>query len=158
MSAMTGLAIDVRGLRKSYGDLEAVRGIDLQVRAGEVFALLGPNGAGKTTTVEILEGHRDRSAGEVRVLSHDPALNERDLKRRIGIVLQGTSVEPYLTVEEVIDLFRGSYPNPPPLQGRGAPPGRPSRHHRRRAHRGRGRAERPRARPRADDDQLSPPA
>ena len=115
MSAMTGLAIDVRGLRKSYGDLEAVRGIDLQVRAGEVFALLGPNGAGKTTTVEILEGHRDRSAGEVRVLSHDPALNERDLKRRIGIVLQSTGVEPYLTVEEVIDLFRGYYPNSRPL-------------------------------------------
>ena len=109
------LAIDVRGLRKSYGDVEAVRGIDLRVARGEVFALLGPNGAGKTTTVEIMEGHRDRSAGEVRILGHDPALGERALKRRIGIVLQTTGVEPYLTVEEVIDLFRGYYPAPRPL-------------------------------------------
>ena len=108
--------IEVRGLRKSYGDVEAVRGIDLSVAKGEVFALLGPNGAGKTTTVEILEGHRERTAGEVRVLGHDPALNDRALKRRIGIVLQTTGVEPYLTVEETIDLFRGYYPNPLPLE------------------------------------------
>ena len=108
-------AIEVRGLRKTYGAVEAVRGIDLYVSRGEVFALLGPNGAGKTTTVEILEGHRDRTAGEVSVLGHDPGLNDRALKQRIGIVLQSTGVEPYLTVEETIDLFRGYYPHPLPL-------------------------------------------
>ena len=112
---MTDLAIDVRGLEKSYGDLEAVRGIDLRVPRGQVFALLGPNGAGKTTTVEILEGHRDCTAGEVNVLGHDPARNERAFKRRIGIVLQTSGVEPYLTVEEVIELFRAYYPAPRPL-------------------------------------------
>ena len=108
--------IEVRGLRKSYGNVEAVRGIDLNVYGGEVFALLGPNGAGKTTTVEILEGHRNRTAGEVSVLGHDPGLNNRDLKQRIGIVLQTTGVEPYLTVQETIDLFRGYYPHPLPLE------------------------------------------
>ena len=112
---MRDLAIDVRGLRKSYGGLEAVRGIDLQVFQGEVFALLGPNGAGKTTTVEILEGHRDRSSGEVDVLGHDPARNEIELKRRIGIVLQSTGIEPYLTVEETVHLFGMYYPHPRPL-------------------------------------------
>ena len=116
MSALTSPAIEVRGLRKSYGKVEAVRGIDLQVSKGEVFALLGPNGAGKTTTVEILEGHRDRTAGDVRVLGYDPARNERSLKERIGIVLQSTGVEPYLSVEESIDLFRGYYPHPLPLE------------------------------------------
>ena len=108
--------IEVRGLRKSYGDVEAVRGIDLSVSKGEVFALLGPNGAGKTTTVEILEGHRDRTGGEVSVLGHDPGLNDHALKQRIGIVLQTTGVEPYLTVEETIDLFRGYFPRPLPLE------------------------------------------
>ncbi|MGH9136893.1 MAG: ABC transporter ATP-binding protein [Acidimicrobiales bacterium] len=108
-------AIEVTGLHKSYGDVDAVRGIDLWVALGQVFALLGPNGAGKTTTVEILEGHRDRDAGEVRVLGHDPALGERPLKERIGIVLQETGIEQYLTVEEVIDLQRGYYPSPRPL-------------------------------------------
>ena len=108
--------IEVRGLWKSYSDVEAVRGIDLSVSRGEVFALLGPNGAGKTTTVEILEGHRSRTAGEVSVLGHDPGLNNRALKQRIGIVLQTTGVEPYLTVQETIDLFRGYYPNPLPLE------------------------------------------
>jgi ABC-2 type transport system ATP-binding protein len=112
---MTESAISVRGLRKSYGDVEAVRGVDLEVAPGEVFALLGPNGAGKTTTVEILEGHRQRSAGEVRVLGHDPARNEHAFRERIGIVLQTTGVEPYLTVDEVIELFRGYYPSPRPL-------------------------------------------
>ena len=116
MSASTSPAIEVRGLRKSYGSLEAVRGIDLHVSKGEVFALLGPNGAGKTTTVEILEGHRDRTAGDVQVLGYDPARNERGLKERIGIVLQSTGVEPFLSVEESIDLFRGYYPHPLPLE------------------------------------------
>ncbi len=108
--------IEVRGLRKSYGDVEAVRGIDLSVSRGEVFALLGPNGAGKTTTVEILEGHRDRTDGEVSVLGHDPGLNDHVLKQRIGIVLQTTGVDPYLSVEETIDLFRGYFPHPLPLE------------------------------------------
>ena len=114
--AVTEPAIEVRGLHKSYGQVEAVRGIDLSVSKGEVFALLGPNGAGKTTTVEILEGHRDRSAGDVSVLGYDPGRNDRALKRRIGIVLQSTSVAPYLSVEETINLFRGYYPHPLPLE------------------------------------------
>ena len=105
-------AIRVRGLRKTYGDIEAVAGIDLDVARGEVFALLGPNGAGKTTTVEILEGYRERSAGDVHVLGHDPARNERALKERIGIVLQSTGVERYLTVNETLDLYRGYFPDP----------------------------------------------
>jgi ABC-2 type transport system ATP-binding protein len=105
-------AIQIRGLRKHYGALEAVRGIDLTVQQGEVFALLGPNGAGKTTTVEILEGHRQRSAGEVRVLGHDPARGERGLRRRMGIVLQSTGVEEYLTVRETVALHAGYYPSP----------------------------------------------
>ena len=113
---MTEPAIEVRGLHKSYGQVEAVRGIDLFVSKGEVFALLGPNGAGKTTMVEILEGHRDRSAGDVSVLGYDPGRNDQALKRRIGIVLQSTSVEPYLSVEETINLFRGYYPHPLPLE------------------------------------------
>jgi ABC-2 type transport system ATP-binding protein len=105
-------AIVVQGLRKSYGDVEAVRGIDLTVREGEIFALLGPNGAGKTTTVEILEGFRERTAGDVSVLGHDPARRDRDMRARIGIVLQSAGVESYLTVSEVIDLYRGYYPHP----------------------------------------------
>ncbi len=102
-------AIQVRGLRKSYGPVEAVRGIDIDVEEGEVFGFLGPNGAGKTTTVEILEGYRTRSAGEVSVLGHDPAKGERALKERIGIVLQETGVERYLDVTEVLDQYRGYY-------------------------------------------------
>ena len=109
-------AIQVRGLRKSYGSVEAVRGIDLQVSIGEVFALLGPNGAGKTTTIEILEGYLHRTAGEALVLGHDPGRNARSLKERIGIVLQSTGVQPYLSVEESINLFRGYYPHPMPLE------------------------------------------
>ncbi len=107
--------IEARGLRKRYGEVEAVRGIDLRIERGEVFALLGPNGAGKTTTVEILEGHRTRSGGEVRVLGFDPGRNEVALKERMGIVLQHTGLEPYLTVAETVDMFRGFYPQPLPL-------------------------------------------
>ncbi len=109
-------AIQVRGLRKSYGDVEAVRGIDLEVSTGEVFALLGPNGAGKTTTIEILEGYLNKSAGEVQVLGYDPARKQREFRERIGIVLQSSSVQPYLNVEETIDLFRGYYPHPMGLE------------------------------------------
>jgi ABC-2 type transport system ATP-binding protein len=110
--AQGDLAIEIKGLRKSYGSVEAVRGIDLQVATGEVFALLGPNGAGKTTTVEIMEGHRTRSDGEVSVLGHDPETKDPDLRRRVGIVLQETGVEPYLTVAEAVELYRGYYPHP----------------------------------------------
>jgi ABC-2 type transport system ATP-binding protein len=109
------LAIRVEGLTKSYGAIEAVRGIDLEVRRGEVFAMLGPNGAGKTTTVEILEGHRTRTSGTVAVLGHDPARHERDFKERIGIVLQTTGIEPYLSVREAVALFGGYYPHPRPV-------------------------------------------
>jgi ABC-2 type transport system ATP-binding protein len=109
------IAIEATGLRKSYGTLEAVRGIDLEVPEGSVFALLGPNGAGKTTTVEILEGYRDRTGGDVSVLGHDPQKNEAELKRRIGIVLQSTGVESYLTVAEAIELYRGYFPHPRPV-------------------------------------------
>jgi ABC-2 type transport system ATP-binding protein len=109
---MADRVIEVRELRKSYGDVEAVRGIDLHVDHGEVFALLGPNGAGKTTTVEILEGYRSRSGGDASVLGHDPADQELALKRRIGIVLQSTGVDPYLTVRETVALYAGYYPSP----------------------------------------------
>src|SRR4029453_12783155 len=109
---MAERVIEIRGLRKSYGDVEAVRGIDLHVDHGEVFALLGPNGAGKTTTVEILEGYRERTDGEVSVLGQDPAHAGGDLKGRVGIVLQSTGVDPYLTVRETVDLYAGYYPSP----------------------------------------------
>lgn len=112
---MSAPAIEVKGLRKSYGGLEAVRGVDLRIETGEIFALLGPNGAGKTTTVEIMEGHRNRTSGEVSVLGFDPGKRERALKERIGIVLQETGVNRFLTVAEVIDEFRGYYPSPRPL-------------------------------------------
>jgi ABC-2 type transport system ATP-binding protein len=112
---VTDPAIRVRELRKSYGSHEVVRGINLDVPRGEVFAMLGPNGAGKTTTVEILEGHRTRTAGEVSVLGHDPARHERAFKERIGIVLQTTGIEPYLNVREAVELFGGYYPHPRPV-------------------------------------------
>jgi ABC-2 type transport system ATP-binding protein len=104
--------IEVRGLRKSYGAVEAVKGIDLTVSAGEIVAFLGPNGAGKTTTVEILAGHRRRDAGEVSVLGFDPGGAPHALRERIGIVPQETAVEPVLTVAETVRLYAAAYPHP----------------------------------------------
>ena len=105
-------AISVRGLRKSYDGVEAVRGIDFEVAAGEVFGLLGPNGAGKTTTVEILEGYRQRDAGEVTVLGFDPGRAERAFRERIGVVLQQSELWPVLTVREMHRIFAGYYEHP----------------------------------------------
>ncbi len=104
--------IGVRGLRKSYGEDEVVRAIDLDVRRGEVFAFLGPNGAGKTTTVEILEGYRSRTAGEVSVLGKDPAAADRRWRARIGLVLQSCTMPAELTVRELVELYAGYYPRP----------------------------------------------
>jgi ABC-2 type transport system ATP-binding protein len=101
--------IDVRGLHKSYGSAAAVRGIDLRVEAGECFAFLGPNGAGKTTTVEILEGYRPRTAGDVHVLGVDPAHPTRQWRERVGIVLQTCKVAPELTVGETVAQYAGYY-------------------------------------------------
>jgi len=102
-------AIQIKGLRKSYGDFEAVRGIDFEVAPGEVFGLLGPNGAGKTTTVEILEGLRERTAGEVRVLGHDPGIDTRAIKDCIGVCLQSTNLPDKITVREALALFAAFY-------------------------------------------------
>jgi ABC-2 type transport system ATP-binding protein len=104
-----GLAIEVRDLRKSYGELEAVRGVSFEVSRGEVFCLLGPNGAGKTTTVEILEGYRERTSGEARVLGMDPARSQRELRDRVGIVLQQSGVQTDLTVAELIEMYGRYY-------------------------------------------------
>src|SRR5918998_119573 len=104
--------IRVRDLRKRYGAVDAVRGVSFQVGRGEVFGLLGPNGAGKTTTVEILEGYRARSAGDVRVLGHDPATRDRDLQQRVGIVLQSCGFYPRVTVREAVEHFSKAYERP----------------------------------------------
>src|SRR5258706_14922333 len=103
-------AIHVRGLRKTYGEQVAVDGLDLDVQQGECFALLGPNGAGKTTTVEILEGYRPRTGGDVRVLGVDPARGDREWASRIGLMLQTWQVEPDLTVRESLEQYAGYYP------------------------------------------------
>jgi ABC-2 type transport system ATP-binding protein len=105
MNTEAALAIEVRELSRAYGQLEAVRGVSFEVRAGEVFCLLGPNGAGKTTIVEILEGYRTRSAGEVRVLGLDPARGDRALRERVGIVLQECGVQGDLTVAELVEMY-----------------------------------------------------
>jgi ABC-2 type transport system ATP-binding protein len=105
-------AIQVRDLRKSYGPLEAVRGLSFEVERGEIFGLLGPNGAGKTTTVEVLEGYRERSGGEVSVLGFDPARGETDMKQRVGIVLQTMGFYPNATVRESVEHVAGFYPSP----------------------------------------------
>ena len=110
-----GVAIRVRGLHKRYGAIEAVRGIDLTVRTGEIFAFLGPNGAGKTTTVEMLEGYRHRDAGEVEVLGSDPAHPAPGWRARIGVVLQESEPEAELTVQECAALYAGYYPRPRPV-------------------------------------------
>jgi ABC-2 type transport system ATP-binding protein len=106
------VVIGVSGLHKRYGELEAVRGIDLKVRRGEIFAFLGPNGAGKTTTVEILEGFRGRSAGQVSVLGVDPAHADRHWRDRVGVVLQESQPEPGLRVRECLQLYAGYYTHP----------------------------------------------
>ena len=105
-------AVEVRGLRKAYDGVEAVRGIDFSIEIGEVFGLLGPNGAGKTTTVEILEGYRSRDGGDVTVLGYDPARGQRAFRARIGVVLQ--QAEPFfnLTVRETHAMFARYYPHP----------------------------------------------
>ena len=104
------VAVDVRGLGKRYGEVVAVDDLSFTIEEGEVFALLGPNGAGKTTTVEILEGHRRRSAGEVRVLGCDPATGGREYRERIGIVLQEAGFDEDFSVRELVRLYRGMYP------------------------------------------------
>jgi len=106
--------IEVRDLRKRYGDIDAIHGVSLSVAEGEVFALLGPNGAGKSTTVEILEGHRERTSGEVSVLGMDPAKGGRELRERVGIVLQSSGIEDELTVNEALSVYGSAYTDPRP--------------------------------------------
>ena len=110
------VVVEVSGLRMSYDGIEAVRGIDLQVSRGEIFTFLGPNGAGKTTTIEILEGHRKRTAGDVKVLGEDPERADRWWRSRVGVVLQSSRVEPQLTVRECLELYAGYYPAPRSVQ------------------------------------------
>src|SRR6476660_2190238 len=106
---MNDFVIYARGLRKSYGSIEAVKGIDFEVGSGEVFGLLGPNGAGKTTTVEILEGLRPRTSGHVSVLGFDPGVQAMDLKEKIGVCLQATNLPEKITVIESLELFSAFY-------------------------------------------------
>jgi ABC-2 type transport system ATP-binding protein len=108
----TSPAIEVHGLRKAYGEHQAVRGIDFTVGRGEVFGLLGPNGAGKTTTVEILEGYRTRDGGDVAVLGFDPQRRERALRQRLGIVLQSCGFDRHLTPREMVAHWASLYPHP----------------------------------------------
>jgi ABC-2 type transport system ATP-binding protein len=108
-------AITVQGLRKSYGGNEVLRGLDFEVEANEVFGFLGPNGAGKTTTIEILEGYRERSGGEVSVLGADPGRPTRAWRERIGLVLQQCELNPLLTVAETLELFSSFYRSPRPV-------------------------------------------
>ncbi len=115
-SAAAGAVISVRGLRKSYGATEAVRGIDLDVDAGEIFAFLGPNGAGKTTAVEIMEGYRVPTAGEVRVLGTDPHSAPRSWRQRVGVVLQESQPEQELTARESLQMYAGYYARPLPIE------------------------------------------
>jgi ABC-2 type transport system ATP-binding protein len=112
MTSADAAVISVRSLVKRYGDVAAVDGLDLDIHHGEIFALLGPNGAGKTTTVEILEGYRDATSGQVRVLGEDPATAGIDWRTRVGIVLQSTGAFDQLTVAEVVHHFAGYYPDP----------------------------------------------
>ena len=115
MLAVAGAVISARGLKKFYRGVEAVKGIDLEVMEGEVFAFLGPNGAGKTTTVEILEGYRARDGGEVEVMGIDPVRPTRDWRSRIGIVLQSAKPDAYLTVRETLAEYASFYPTPRPV-------------------------------------------
>jgi ABC-2 type transport system ATP-binding protein len=112
---LSTMAITVQGLKKNYGKNVALRGIDLEIRRGEIFALLGPNGAGKTTFVEILEGFRRRDAGEVSVLGIDPDHQPMTLKTRVGIVLQSTGMDRYLNVTETVSMYSSYYPHPRPV-------------------------------------------
>src|SRR5438876_1229416 len=111
----SGVAVQARGLTKVYGERAAVRGVDVAVETGQVVALLGPNGAGKTTTIELLEGYRTRSAGEVSVLGVDPQEAGPAWRERVGIVLQESQPEPELTVEECLHLYAGYHARPRPV-------------------------------------------
>ena len=113
---MSDAVISIQGLRKSFGEFEAVKGIDLEVGREEILGVLGPNGAGKTTTVEILEGYLGRDSGDVEVLGVDPARPTRAWREKIGIVLQGTTLEQTLTVRESLQLYAGYFSNPRPVE------------------------------------------
>jgi ABC-2 type transport system ATP-binding protein len=115
VAPVSEVAISVSGLRKAYGEHEAVRGIEFEVAAGEVFGFLGPNGAGKTTTIEILEGYRERSGGEVSVLGIDPGAPTRAWRDRVGLVLQECELDPLWTVQEAVSLFARFYEKPRPV-------------------------------------------
>ncbi|HET6830960.1 MAG TPA: ABC transporter ATP-binding protein [Solirubrobacterales bacterium] len=113
---MPEAVISVKGLRKSYGALEALRGIDLEVRRGEIFAFLGPNGAGKTTAISVLEGYLERDGGTVEVLGEDPATAGREWRGRVGFVLQECRMESLLTVRETLTMYAGYYRDPRPVE------------------------------------------